>query len=120
METKSKLTLLNLAVVGAMLLASGRANRANPDRSDRPQRGVGEPGGDRHLFALVGISQLKRGGTIEVRAAAVPNDLVPPKPGTFVKETMNALADPGESMGVNPANWLTEPSRAETRKEPKS
>lgn len=108
METKSKVTLLDLTVVGAMLLASGRANRANRDRSDRPQRGVGEPGGDRHLFALAGISQLKCGGTIEVRATAVPDDLVPPKPGTLLKEMMNALADPGENMGANPANWLTE------------
>jgi hypothetical protein len=39
----------------------------------------------------------------------VPNDFVPPKPGTFVKETMNALADLGEEMGADPSSWLTSP-----------
>jgi hypothetical protein len=38
----------------------------------------------------------------------VPDDFVPAKPGTFVKEVMNDLADLGERMGADPASWLTE------------
>jgi hypothetical protein len=53
------------------------------------------------------ISKMTRGGEFEVRVAAVPNDFVPPKEGTFVKETMNALADLGERMGANTNSWLT-------------
>jgi predicted acylesterase/phospholipase RssA len=63
----------------------------------------------RHLFAQAEISRLKRGGTVEVRVVAVPNDFVPPKPGTFMKETMNALADLGETMGADPSSWMMEP-----------
>lgn len=63
----------------------------------------------RHLFAMAEIARLKRGGTMEVRVIAVPNDFVPPKPGDFQKETMNALADLGEKMGADPANWQTTP-----------
>jgi hypothetical protein len=40
---------------------------------------------------------------------AVPDDWVPPKPGTFVKEVMNDLADLGEKMGADPASWRTDP-----------
>ena len=61
----------------------------------------------RHLFAQAEISRMKRGGEFEVRVAAVPNDFVPPKAGTFVKETMNALADLGERMGADTNSWLT-------------
>jgi hypothetical protein len=50
----------------------------------------------RHLFAQADIAELKRGGEVEVRVVAVPNDFVPPKAGVFIKETMNALADLGE------------------------
>ena len=39
----------------------------------------------------------------------VPDDFVPPKPGVFVKETMNALADLGEKMGADPSTWSTSP-----------
>ena len=39
----------------------------------------------------------------------VPDDFVPPKPGVFVKETMNALADLGEKMGADPSIWSTSP-----------
>jgi len=63
----------------------------------------------RHLFAQAEISRLKRGGEFEVRIAAVPDDFIPPKEGTFVKETMNALADLGERLGADPASWRTEP-----------
>jgi hypothetical protein len=61
----------------------------------------------RHLFAQAAISRLMRGATIEVRIMAVPDDFVPPKPGTFEKDTMNALADLGERMG-EAASWRTE------------
>jgi hypothetical protein len=55
------------------------------------------------------IARLKHGGNIEIRFVAVPNDFVPPKPGVFVKETMNALADLGEKMGADPSTWSTSP-----------
>lgn len=45
---------------------------------------------------------------MEVRVTSVPESWVPPKPGTFVKEVMNELADLGEKMGAEPANWRTE------------
>jgi len=38
----------------------------------------------------------------------VPGDWVPPKPGVFVAETMNNLADLGERMGADPASWQTD------------
>jgi predicted acylesterase/phospholipase RssA len=62
----------------------------------------------RHLFAQAAISRLMRGATIDVRIVAVPDDFVPPKPGTFDKDTMNALADLGEKMGTEPSSWRTE------------
>jgi hypothetical protein len=63
----------------------------------------------RHLFALAEIERLKRNVEFEVRVMAVPDEWVPPKPGTFVAEVMNDLADLGERMGADPANWRTEP-----------
>ena len=63
----------------------------------------------RHLYALAEISKLKRGADVEVRIVSIPADWAPPKPGVFVKETMNALADLGERMGANPSSWRTEP-----------
>ena len=62
----------------------------------------------RHLFAQAVISRLMRGATIEVRIVAVPDDFVPPKPGTFEQDTMNALADLGEKMGEQASSWRTE------------
>ena len=44
----------------------------------------------------------------DIRIAAVPDDFVPPKPGTFDKDTMNALADLGEKMGAEASSWRTE------------
>jgi hypothetical protein len=38
----------------------------------------------------------------------VPEEWVPSKAGTFVKEVMNDLADLGERMGADPASWRTE------------
>ena len=63
----------------------------------------------RHLFAMAEISKLRRNVELEVRVMAVPDEWVPPKPGTFVTEVMNNLADLGEKMGADPASWRTEP-----------
>ena len=63
----------------------------------------------RHLFAMAQIAKLTRNVELEVRIMAVPDEWVPPKPGTFVSEVMNALADLGEQMGADPAKWRTEP-----------
>jgi hypothetical protein len=61
----------------------------------------------RHLFAIAEIAKLKRNVEWEVRVIAVPDEWVPPKPGTFVPEVMNDLADLGEKMGADPASWRT-------------
>jgi hypothetical protein len=63
----------------------------------------------RHLFAMAEIARLKHRADIEVRLMAVPDDFVPAKPGTFVREVMNDLADLGERMGADPASWRTDP-----------
>jgi Patatin-like phospholipase len=63
----------------------------------------------RHLFAMAEISRLKRKADVEVRLVSIPGDWFPPKPGTFIKETMNNLADLGEKTGADPASWSTEP-----------
>ena len=63
----------------------------------------------RHLFAMAENAKLKRGADVQVRVMAVPEDWVPRQPGTFVKEVMNDLADLGERMGADPANWRTDP-----------
>ena len=62
-----------------------------------------------HDFAQAEIAPLKRGASMEVRVIAAPDDWAPPKPGVFIKETMNALADLGERMGADPASWRTTP-----------
>lgn len=62
----------------------------------------------RHLLAMCEISRLKRGANIEVRIASIPGDWKPPAEGTFVKETMNNLADLGERMGASSASWQSE------------
>jgi len=63
----------------------------------------------RHLHAMSEISRLKRKADIEVRMVAVPDNWVPPKPGVFIKESMNALVDMGERMGADPASWRSDP-----------
>jgi hypothetical protein len=63
----------------------------------------------RHLFAMAEISRLKRKADVEVRVVSIPGDWFPPVAGTFIKETMNNLADLGEKMGADPASWATEP-----------
>ena len=55
------------------------------------------------------ISRLKRHADVEVRYVMIPDDWSPPVAGTFVKETMNNLADLGEKMGADPASWSAEP-----------
>jgi predicted acylesterase/phospholipase RssA len=62
----------------------------------------------RHLYAMAEIARLKYKADVEVRLMAVPEDFVPSKPGTFVPEVMNTLADLGERMGADPKSWLTE------------
>jgi hypothetical protein len=63
----------------------------------------------RHLFAMADVTRLRYGADVEVRYIAVPDDWVPPKPGVFDKEVMNALADMGERMAADPASWQTNP-----------
>jgi len=63
----------------------------------------------RHLQAMAEISRLKRKSDVEVRIVAVPDNWAPPRPGVFLKETMNNLADLGEKMGADPNSWTTGP-----------
>jgi hypothetical protein len=63
----------------------------------------------RHLYALTDVFKLKYKADVEVRLMSVPEDYVPVKPGTFIKEVMNELADIGERMGADPASWRTTP-----------
>jgi Patatin-like phospholipase len=63
----------------------------------------------RHLFAIAEISRLKRKADVEVRIVSIPGDWFPPVAGTFIKESMNNLADLGEKIGADPASWSTEP-----------
>jgi hypothetical protein len=62
----------------------------------------------RHLYALAEIERLRGGADVQIRMISVPEDWVPSKPGTFVKEVMNELADLGEKVGADPASWRTE------------
>jgi hypothetical protein len=62
----------------------------------------------RHLFAQAEIMRLKYNADVQVRVMAVPESWMPPKPGSFVSEVMNELADLGEKMGADPSSWLTE------------
>jgi Patatin-like phospholipase len=63
----------------------------------------------RHLHAMAEISRLKRGADVQVRVVAVPDNWVPPVPGVFKRESMNALVDMGEAMGADPSSWRNEP-----------
>jgi hypothetical protein len=62
----------------------------------------------RQLFLIAEVARLKHDADVEVRFVVVPDEWRPPKPGTFVKETMNNLADLGEKMGADPNSWMTE------------
>lgn len=59
----------------------------------------------RHLAAMSKLDEANWKVDIQVRLAAIPNDWMPPKPGSFQKETMNALVDIGERMGADPKSW---------------
>lgn len=63
----------------------------------------------RHLHALADAARLKHGANIEVRIASIPSTWVRPAPGRFNAESMNNLADLGEQIGADPANWSTNP-----------
>jgi hypothetical protein len=62
----------------------------------------------RQLFLMAEVERLKYGADIEVRFVAVPDEWRPAKPGSFVKENMNDLADLGERLGADPNSWITE------------
>jgi hypothetical protein len=62
----------------------------------------------RHLYAFAEVAELKYGMDVQVRVMAVPDSFVPSKPGSFVAEVMNTLADIGEQMGADPSSWRTE------------
>jgi hypothetical protein len=61
----------------------------------------------RHMFTLAELRNMQ-GQVIEVRVVAIPPEWRAPKPGVFVKETMDDLADIGEKLGRDPASWMTE------------
>jgi predicted acylesterase/phospholipase RssA len=63
----------------------------------------------RHLHMMADVARLKRNEEVEVRIMAIPDDWLPPKPGIFIKETMNNLADIGEQMGADPSKWVSTP-----------
>jgi len=63
----------------------------------------------RHLFTQAHVANLAHGADVQVRFVAVPDGWVTPKPGVFGHETMNALADLGETMGADPGSWRAEP-----------
>lgn len=63
----------------------------------------------RQLFLQCEVARLKRHADIEIRYVAVPDDWRPPTTGTFIKETMNNLADLGDKMGADPNSWLIDP-----------
>lgn len=45
---------------------------------------------------------------VEFRYISIPDDWRAPKPGIFIKETMESLAELGLKMGADPAMWQTE------------
>jgi len=63
----------------------------------------------RHLYAQAELARLKYGADVEVRLMHVPDSYVPSRPGSFVSEVMNELADLGEKMGADAVNWRTDP-----------
>jgi hypothetical protein len=63
----------------------------------------------RHLYAQAELARLKYGADVEVRLMHVPDSYVPSRPGSFVSEVMNELADLGEKMGADTVNWRTDP-----------
>jgi len=62
----------------------------------------------RHLSALAALSSANDQAEVEIRFVAIPDEWRPRKPGFFVKETMNDLADLGERLGADTSSWQTE------------
>ena len=62
----------------------------------------------RHLAAHAEILRLRYRAEVETRFIAVPDEWVPPAPGTFQKQVMDTLADLGERMGADPRSWVQE------------
>ena len=62
----------------------------------------------RHLYAIAELARVKHGADVQVRVMAVPDSFVPAHPESFNAEVMNTLADLGEQMGADAANWRTE------------
>jgi hypothetical protein len=63
----------------------------------------------RHLFAMMEIARLKYNADARGASWPFPEWWVPPSPRQVQKDVMNSLADLGEQMGADPANWRTEP-----------
>jgi hypothetical protein len=61
------------------------------------------------FFAMADIARFKQKAEAEQRIVSIPGDWFSPVPGTFIKETMNNLADLGEKMGADPASWSSAP-----------
>ena len=55
----------------------------------------------RHLVTMSKVDEMKWKVDIQVRVAAIPGDWMPPEPGSFQKETMNALVDIGDDAIAN-------------------
>ena len=70
-----------------------------------------------HLLSMAEVSRLKTNADMEVRVVSIPEDLVPPARGAFVKETMNELADLGESLDeIRKVGVTSHPCGCEQRK----
>jgi hypothetical protein len=61
------------------------------------------------LFLMADVARMKWKADVEAQIAAISDEWRAPKPGAFVKETINSLADFGERMGSDPKSWITEP-----------
>lgn len=59
----------------------------------------------KHLMTFAELVTLRGDADVEVRWIAIPDDWRPPVAGTFVKETMNNLADLGRAIGADPSSW---------------
>ena len=65
---------------------------------------------NRARWVCVVVAALMSAGVARGAAKSIfDDDWVPPKPGQFVEESMNALADLGEKLGADPNVWMTEP-----------
>jgi hypothetical protein len=62
----------------------------------------------RQLSTLAALSAATDHADVEMRFVSIPDDWRPRKPGFFLKETMNDLADLGERMGADTSSWQTE------------